>query len=284
MAPAGAPCRGRPGGVRLWRDQLHDQAVGPPSAAVKTNAGASWHPWSSSLWLTRNCILCSSSPDHGVASPSAVESVAARGFSIRLHFRIPNCQLRRSPCGVTNPHGPISMLAGDETDHTLAAVHAMWRQFTRAPHVTAVSVVRVSESALCQAQLVPYVIWQTWKDTYPSTLRFEGMNSMVLANPEYDYAFMTDADCTRFICELGDPDVRRAYEVCLSRSCCNDTVPSSSGVTVTRWHCSACGCSCSGSLSLHVLCDRGGPCLPSLSCYSLHGPCDNPEPTRGHGG
>ena len=60
---------------------------------------------------------------------------------------------------------------------------------------------------------MPYVIWQTWKDTHPPPLRFQGMNSMVLVNPEYDYVLMTDEDCTRFICELADPQVRRAYEV-----------------------------------------------------------------------
>ena len=29
------------------------------------------------------------------------------------------------------------------------------------------------------AQLVPYVIWQTWKSTHPRPLRFKGMNSIV---------------------------------------------------------------------------------------------------------
>ena len=29
------------------------------------------------------------------------------------------------------------------------------------------------------AQLVPYVIWQTWKDIHPRPLRFKGMNSIV---------------------------------------------------------------------------------------------------------
>jgi hypothetical protein len=32
---------------------------------------------------------------------------------------------------------------------------------------------------LCRPQLVPHVIWQTWKDTTPSGRRFEGMDSMV---------------------------------------------------------------------------------------------------------
>jgi hypothetical protein len=31
-------------------------------------------------------------------------------------------------------------------------------------------------------------------------------------NPEYDYVLFTDADCERFMCELADPDSRRAYE------------------------------------------------------------------------
>ena len=64
-----------------------------------------------------------------------------------------------------------------------------------------------------EAQLVPYVIWQTWKSTHPAPLRFDGMNSMVLVNPEYDFAVMTDDDCARFICELASPEVRQAYEV-----------------------------------------------------------------------
>ena len=64
------------------------------------------------------------------------------------------------------------------------------------------------------SQLVLHVIWQTWKDTTPGAQRFEGMNSLVQLNPEYDYALFTDEDCQRFMCELADPDARRAYEAC----------------------------------------------------------------------
>ena len=32
-------------------------------------------------------------------------------------------------------------------------------------------------------------------------------------NPEYDYVLFTDEDCERFMRELADPDVLRAYEV-----------------------------------------------------------------------
>ena len=37
-------------------------------------------------------------------------------------------------------------------------------------------------------------------------------------NSEYDYALFTDEDCQRFMCELADPDVRRAYEVCRNQN------------------------------------------------------------------
>jgi mannosyltransferase OCH1-like enzyme len=62
-------------------------------------------------------------------------------------------------------------------------------------------------------QRVPHVIWQTWKSAAPGPKRFEGMDSFVRLNPEYDYALFTDEDCERFMCELAMPDVRRAYEV-----------------------------------------------------------------------
>ena len=61
---------------------------------------------------------------------------------------------------------------------------------------------------------MPHVIWQTWKDTTPGTKRFEGMNSMVIVNPEYDYVLFTDEDCERFMCELADPNALLAYQVC----------------------------------------------------------------------
>ena len=60
---------------------------------------------------------------------------------------------------------------------------------------------------------MPRVIWQTWKDATPGPKRYEGMASLVQLNPEYNYALFTDEDCARFMCELADPDVRRAYEV-----------------------------------------------------------------------
>ena len=62
-------------------------------------------------------------------------------------------------------------------------------------------------------QVVPRVIWQTWKDAKPGVKRFEGMNSMVLVNPEYDYVLMTDEDCLRFMCKYAEPDTLRAYQV-----------------------------------------------------------------------
>ena len=57
------------------------------------------------------------------------------------------------------------------------------------------------------------MIWQTWKDDKPGAKRFEGMNSMVMVNAEYDYVLFTDEDCARFMCELADPDTLLAYEV-----------------------------------------------------------------------
>jgi mannosyltransferase OCH1-like enzyme len=62
-------------------------------------------------------------------------------------------------------------------------------------------------------QLVPRVIWQTWNDIHPGGRRFEALSSMVDVNPEYDYGLFTSEDRARFMCELADADVRRAYEV-----------------------------------------------------------------------
>ena len=62
-------------------------------------------------------------------------------------------------------------------------------------------------------QRVPHVIWQTWKSAATGPKRFEGMDSFVRLNPEYDHALFTDEDAARFMCELAMPDVRRAYEV-----------------------------------------------------------------------
>ena len=36
---------------------------------------------------------------------------------------------------------------------------------------------------------------------------------MVQVNPEYDYVLFTDEDCERFMREVADPEVLRAYEV-----------------------------------------------------------------------
>jgi len=79
-------------------------------------------------------------------------------------------------------------------------------------------------------QVVPRVIWQTWKDTHPGPRRFEGMSSIALVNPEYDYVLFTDKDCSRFMCELADPETRLAYEVCVQMV-----------MTYTAILCFACG-------------------------------------------
>ena len=56
-------------------------------------------------------------------------------------------------------------------------------------------------------------IRQTARVHDPLQQTYEPIGCPVQTNPEYDHVLFTDADCARFMCELTDPDSRRAYEV-----------------------------------------------------------------------
>ena len=134
-------------------------------------------------------------------------------------------------------------------------------------------------------QVVPRVIWQTWKDTSPGPRRFEGMSSMALVNPEYDYVLFTDEDCRRFMCELADPDTRLAYEVCAHdlqcKMICLRLGPSLTMhlITLCGTSCTVLGCPCAHAAraSLHryraILIAISSSCSAGLVFISQSGPC-----------
>ena len=62
-------------------------------------------------------------------------------------------------------------------------------------------------------QMIPFVIFQTWKSTEVGLRQFWAMQTIVKMNPEYEYLLFTDDDCWQFICDNFDASVQRAYEL-----------------------------------------------------------------------
>lgn len=66
------------------------------------------------------------------------------------------------------------------------------------------------------AQLIPRVIFQTWKSTSVDIPTFASATSWISKNPEYEYFLFDDSDMHRFVCENSNVTVKLSFSTLLS--------------------------------------------------------------------
>ena len=69
-----------------------------------------------------------------------------------------------------------------------------------------------SQELRSHEQLIPRIIWQTWKSYAVGPKQCQAMVSIINSNPEYEYVLLDDAAAAQFMCEHMDAATNLAYE------------------------------------------------------------------------